>query len=36
MWLALRQLGLALKKKRSTQKSRIASKRSGVGKPGEK
>jgi len=36
MWLALRQLGLALKKKRSTQKSRIARKRSGVGKPGEK
>jgi transposase len=36
MWLALRQLGLPLKKKRSTRKSRIASKRSGGGKPGEK
>ena len=36
MWLALRQLGLPLKKKRSTRKSRIASKRSSVGKPGEK
>jgi transposase len=36
MWLALRQLGLPLKKKRSTRKSRIASKRSAGGKPGEK
>jgi transposase len=36
MWLALRQLGLPLKKKRSTRKSRTATKRSGVGKPGEK
>ena len=36
MWLALRQLGLPLKKKRFTRRSRIASKRSGVGKPGEK
>lgn len=36
MWLALRQLGLPLKKNRSTRRNRIASKRSGVGKPGEK
>lgn len=36
MWLALRQLGLPLKKKRSTRRSKIAKKRSGVGKPGEK
>ena len=36
MWLALRQLGLPLKKKRSTRRSRIASKRGSVGKPGEK
>jgi transposase len=36
MWLALRQLGLPLKKKRSTRRSKIAKKRSGGGKPGEK
>ena len=36
MWLALRQLGLPLKKKRSTRRSKIARKRSGGGKPGEK
>jgi transposase len=36
MWLALRQLGLPLKKKRSTRRSRTARKPSGVGKPGAK
>ena len=36
MWLALRQLGLPLKKKRSTPRSKIAKKRSGGGKRGEK
>ena len=36
MWLALRQLGLPLKKKRSTRRSKIASKRSGGDKPGER
>ena len=36
MWLALRQLRLPLKKKRSTRRSKIAKKRSGGGKPGEK
>ena len=36
MWLALRQLGLPLKKKRSTRRSKIAKKRSGGGKPGGK
>ena len=33
-WLALRQLGLPLKKKRSMRRSRTARKPSGVGKPG--
>jgi transposase len=36
MWLGLRQLGLPLKKKRSTRKSRTASKHSDGGKTGEK
>jgi transposase len=36
MWLALRQLGLPLKKKRSTRKNKIASKRSSAAKPGDK
>lgn len=36
LWLVLRQLGLPRKKKRSMRRSRIASKRSGFGKPGEK
>jgi len=36
MWLALRQLGLPLKKKRSTRKSGITRKPSSIAKPGEK
>ena len=36
MWLALRQLGLPLKKKRSMRRSGIASKRNNTDKPGEK
>ena len=36
MWLALRQLGLPLKKKRSTHKSKIVKRRSTAAKPGEK
>ena len=36
MWLALRQLGLPLKKNRSTRRSRTASQRSSVAKPGGK
>ena len=36
MWLALRQLGLPLKKKRSTHKSKIVKPRSAAAKPGEK
>jgi transposase len=36
MWLALRQLELPLKKKRSTRRSKIGKKRSSGGKPGEK
>jgi len=36
MWLALRQLGLPLKKKRSMRRSRIASQRNNAAKPGEK
>ena len=36
MWSALRQLGLPLKKKRSTRKSKMGNKRSAVGKTGEK
>ena len=35
MWLALRQLGLPRKKKRSTRRSKIASQRSAAGKSGE-
>ena len=35
-WLALRQLGLPLKKKRSMRRNRTARKRSVVDKPGEK
>jgi len=34
MWLALRQLGLPLKKNRSTRRSKTASKRTSGGKPG--
>jgi len=36
MWLALRQLGLPLKKKRSMRRSGIASQRNNAAKPGEK
>jgi len=36
MWLALRQLGLPLKKKRSTRRSKIANKRNAAGNSGEK
>jgi transposase len=36
MWLALRQLGLPLKKKRSTPKSKTVKPRSATAKPGEK
>ena len=36
MWLALRQLGLPLKKKHSTPRSKTATKRSAAAKPGEK
>ena len=36
MWLALRQLGLPLKKKRSTHKSKMVKPRSAAAKPGEK
>ena len=36
VWLAVRQLGLVLKKNRSTRRSRTAKKRSSVGKPGGK
>jgi transposase len=36
MWLALRQLGLPLKKKRSTHKSKTVKPRSAAAKPGEK
>jgi len=36
MWLALRQLGLPRKKKRSTRRSKIANQRSTAGKSGEK
>jgi transposase len=36
MWLALRQLGLPLKKKRSTPKSKTVKPRSAAAKPGEK
>ena len=36
MWLALRQLGLPLKKKRSTPRSKTVKKRSAAAKPGEK
>jgi transposase len=36
MWLALRQLGLPLKKKRSTHKSKIVKPRSAAAKSGEK
>jgi transposase len=36
MWLALRQLGLPLKKKRSTRRSKIATKRGAAVKRGDK
>ena len=36
MWLALRQLGLPRKKKRSTRRSKIANQRSTAGESGEK
>lgn len=36
MWLALRQLGLPLKKKHSTHRSKTGKKRSAAAKPGEK
>jgi transposase len=36
IWVVLRQLGLALKKNRSMRRSRIAKKRSGVGRSGGK
>ena len=36
MWLALRQLGLPLKKKHSTPRSKTVKKRSAAAKPGEK
>ena len=36
MWLALRQLGLPLKKKHSTHRSKPVKKRSAAAKPGEK
>ena len=36
MWLALRQLGLPLKKKHSTHRSKTVKKRSAAAKPGEK
>lgn len=36
IWVVVRQLGLALKKNRSTPRSRTASKRSGAGKRGGK
>jgi len=36
IWVVVRQLGLVLKKNRSTRRSRTAKRRSGVGRPGGK